>query len=182
MNQDVTDTGNYVNPLNPSAGFFPYSAVSKADWANQFYGEYTVGKLRIDSEYRRFLHDQIVNGGTVETITDVRGWYVSGAYRLTKRLAFGSYYSHYSITSVAGGLLAFMVPTETDTNLPANHIDDRAVSMRIDLNRFWNAKVEGHFMDGYGNSTYPDGFYPQLNTQGFKTDTNALVLKTSVSF
>jgi hypothetical protein len=37
-------------------------------------------------------------------------------------------------------------------------------------------------MDGYGNGNYPDGFYPQVNAQGFKPNTNALVLKTSVNF
>jgi hypothetical protein len=43
-------------------------------------------------------------------------------------------------------------------------------------------KVEGHFMEGYGNSEYPDGFYPQVNINEFKPNTNALVLKTSFSF
>jgi hypothetical protein len=52
----------------------------------------------------------------------------------------------------------------------------------VNLNRFWNVKVEGHFMDGYGSSTYPDGFYPQVNPQGFKPNTDALVVKTGVSF
>ena len=25
-------------------------------------------------------------------------------------------------------------------------------------------------MDGVGNSTFPDGFYPQVNPQGFNSD------------
>lgn len=87
MNEDVTDKGTAVN-LGPGA--FPFSAVSRADWTNQFYGEYRVGKLRIDSEYRRFVHDQIINDGAIRTISDVRGWYVSGAYRITKRIELGS--------------------------------------------------------------------------------------------
>jgi hypothetical protein len=37
-------------------------------------------------------------------------------------------------------------------------------------------------MDGYGVSTFPNGFYPQVNLMGFKPNTNALVLKTSVNF
>jgi hypothetical protein len=53
---------------------------------------------------------------------------------------------------------------------------------RIELKKFWNAKIEGHFMDGYGSSIYPDGFYPQVNPAGFRPNTNALVLKTSVNF
>jgi hypothetical protein len=155
----------------------------KAGWTNQFYGQYTVGKLRVESEYRRQLHDQFSQSLDVETIIDVRGWYLSGSYRLMKRLAVGSYYSRYSITTVSGGgPLAADYPEQTDTSLPANHIYDKVVTARVDLNKFWNVKLEGHFMDGYGASLYPDGFYPQLNPNGFKPNTDALVLKTSVNF
>jgi hypothetical protein len=86
IDQDVAGKGTFINPLNPGAGFAPYSDRPETDWTNQYYGEYIVGKLRIDSEYRRFLHAQVVNGGILETTTDVRGWYVSGAYRMAKRL------------------------------------------------------------------------------------------------
>jgi len=182
MNEDLTDRARFINPLNPGAGFVPYSAVSKADWTNQFYGEYTVGKLRIDSEYRRFVHDEVVNRVLLETITDARGWYVSGTYRVMKRLALGSYYSRYSITRVSGGPEAPFIPDQTDTSLPANHIYDKVITARVDLKRFWNVKVESHFMNGYGDSTYPDGFYPQVNRQGFMPNTNALVVKTGVNF
>jgi hypothetical protein len=177
LNEDI-----YSKATPKSAGSSVSIEESKADWTNQFYGEYTVGKLRIDSEYRRFFHDGIVDHGAIEAITDVRGWYVSGAYRVMKRLALGSYYSRYSITSVSGGPLGFEIPEETDTSLPANHIYDKVVSARVDLNKFWNAKVEGHFMNGYGASSFPDGFYPQVNPLGFKPNTIALVLKTSLSF
>jgi len=181
-NQDTAAGVTSVNPSHREAGPVSYSAVSKADWTNQFYGEYTVGKLRIDSEYRRFFHDGLAFGGALETITDVRGWYASGAYRVMKRLSVGSYYSRYSVTSVSGGPLAAVLPQETDTSLPASHIYDKVISARVDLNKFWNVKVEGHFMNGYGSSTYPDGFYPQVNPKGFNPDTNALVLKTSLNF
>ena len=182
LNQDVSGQATFVDPINPGGGFVPYSDASKSDWANQFYAEYAVGKLRIDSEYRRFLHDQIVNGGILETIDDVRGWYISGAYRVVKRVALGSYYSRYSITTASGGPLAALFPDQTDTSLPANHVYDKVITARIDLNKFWNAKLEGHFMNGYGSSIYPDGFYPQVNPQGFKPNTNALVVKTSLDF
>jgi len=183
MNEDLTDKGS---ANLPGVGSFQYTAVTRADWTNQFYGSYTVKKLRIDSEYRRFVHDQVINGGAIRTVSDVRGWYVSGSYRLTKRLALGSYYSRYAITSVSGGPLASSLasafPQQTDTSLPPNHIYDKVVTARVDLNRYWNVKVEGHFMNGYGDSSYPEGFYPQVNPTGFHPDTNALVLKTSVNF
>jgi hypothetical protein len=179
VDEDLNDKGT---TFVQGVGLVPYSEVSKSDWTNQFYGEYTVGKLRLDSEYRRFLHDGDVNRGAIETVTDVRGWYVSGAYRMVKRLELGSYYSRYSVTSVAGGPLAAVFSDQLDTSLPRNHVYDKVITARLDLNKFWNVKIEGHFMNGYGYSTYPDGFYPQLNPQGFKPNTDALVVKTSFSF
>ncbi len=182
MNEDITGKGTAVNPFNPLGGVVPYFEYSKADWTNQLYSQYSVRKLRIDSEYRRYVRNQIIFNGASGNLTDVRGWYVSGAYRVTKRLELGSYYSRYTITSVYGGALAAIAPNDTDTSLPANHIYDKVITAGVDLKRFWNAKVEGHFMNGYGASTYPDGFYPQVNPQGFKPDTNALVVKTSLYF
>ncbi len=181
-NQDTAAKVKSVNPLHPTAGPVAYTAVSKADWTNQFYGEYRRGKLQIDSEYRRLFHNGVAFGDALNTLTDVRGWYVSGTYRVMKRLAVGSYYSRYTITSVSGGVLAAVLPDQTDTSLPANHIYDKVISARVDLNKFWNVKLEGHFMDGYGVSTYPDGFYPQVNPPGFKPNTRALVVKTSFNF
>jgi hypothetical protein len=183
LDQDTMGKGTSVNPSNPTGGYIPYSEHSKADWTNQFYGGYTVGKLRIDSEYRRYVRDQSIFGGASGDFVDVRAWYVSGAYRILKRLQVGSYYSRYAITELVSGVLAAEgVPPQTDTSLPRNHIYDKVVTGRVDLNRFWNLKVEGHFMNGFGMADYPDGFYPQQNPQGFKPDTNALVVKTSFNF
>jgi len=185
MNEDLTGKATLVERTGSGTAFVPESERSRADWTNQFYGEYTVGKLRIDSEYRRFLHDEqftVLDHVVLETTTDVRGWYVSGAYRVMKRLALGSYYSHYSVTSVAGGPYAALFPNQTDTSLPANHIYDKVITARVDLKKFWNVKVEGHFMNGYGASTYPDGFYPQVNPRDFKPNTSALVVKTGINF
>jgi hypothetical protein len=185
MNEDITGQATAKNPSSLGPAYFPESDHSKADWTNQFYGKYTVGKLRIDSEYRRFLNNAYYSSfGSVAltNITDVRGWYVSGTYRVMKRLALGSYYSRYAITSVTGGPQGAYVPSQTDTSLPPNHIYDKVITARVDLKRFWNLKVEGHFMNGYGFSTFPDGFYPEVNPQGFKPNTNVLVVKTEVNF
>jgi hypothetical protein len=183
LDQDTTGKGTSVSPLNPAGGRIFYSEASKADWTNQFYGEYRAGRLRVDSEYRRYWRAQAVFSGAATNSTDVRGWYVSGAYRIIKAVEIGSYYSRYTITSVFDGVLAAAgFPEQTDTSLPANHIYDKVITGRIDLNKFWNVKLEGHFMNGYGSSTYPDGFYPQVNARGFKPNTNALVVRTSFSF
>jgi hypothetical protein len=182
MNEEITAKGSVVDPLNPGAGLVPYSEFSKADWTNQFYGEYTKGRLRIDSEYRRYWRNQEISDSTSESFADMRGWYVSGAYRICKRLQIGSYYSRYTITNVVTGALSAFYPPATDTNLPANHIYDKVVTARVDLTKFWNVKVEGHFMNGYGSGPYPNGFYTQVNPQGFMPNTNALVVKTGVNF
>jgi hypothetical protein len=185
MNENITGQATAKNPSGLGPAFFPETDRSKADWTNQFYGNYAVGKLRIDSEYRRFLHNAYYTAlGRVALTneTDVRGWYVSATYRVMKRLALGSYYSRYAVTSVSGGPEAAYAPDQTDIGLPGNHVYDKVITGRVDLNRFWNVKVEGHFMDGYGFSTFPDGFYPEVNPQGFKPNTNALVIKTGFNF
>jgi hypothetical protein len=58
----------------------------------------------------------------------------------------------------------------------------KVVTGRVDLNRFWNVKVEGHFMDGFGFGAYSNGYYPQVNPGGFAANTNALVMKTGFNF
>jgi hypothetical protein len=182
LDEDITGKGVGVSPFNYMAGVQPYYESSKADWANQVYGEYARGKLQIDAEYRRYWRNQQVFNGTSQDLTDVRGWYVSAAYRISKRFQVGSYYSRYTVTNVTGGLLSAIATPATDTSLPMNHDYDKVVAGRVDLNRFWNVKVEGHFMNGYGDAPYPNGFYPQVNPQGFKPNTNALVIKTGVNF
>lgn len=182
LDEDTSGKGISLSPTNPAGGNIPYSERSKSDWMNQFYGEYTKSKLRVDAEYRRYWRDQVLFTGSAENLDDVRGWYVLGSYRVTKRLAVGSYYSHYTVTALFRGILSAVAPDQTDTALPANHVYDKVVSGRFDFNRYWNAKIEGHFMTGYGNASYPEGFYAQVNPRGFAPDTNALVVKTSFSF
>jgi len=181
MNQDITGKGSFINLMNPSAGLLPYETSTRAMWANQFYGEYGWGKLRLDAEYRRcYSKAPYLPGSPVEM--DGKAWYVSGGYRIQKHLEMGSYYSHYTLTYMSEGQAALISPPQTDTSLPQNHVYDKVVAARVDLNRFVYVKVEGHFMDGYGIGPYPDGFYPQQNLQGFKPNTNALVLKTGFHF
>jgi len=182
LNQHIDFKGSMVNPADPTGPLLPFASFSKPEWTNQFYGEYAVGRLRLDSEYRSYFRDYVIRNLASGNVADVRGWYLSGAYRIVKRLEVGSYYSRYAITSVWSGPMAQVFPSQTDTSLPANHIYDKVITGRVDMTRFWSAKVEGHLMNGYGNSTYPNGFYPQVNPNGFKANTNALVLKTGFNF
>jgi hypothetical protein len=169
MNEYITGRG--------SANFFgisgPYEEHSINDWTNQYYGQYTRGRLEIDSEYRRYWRDQRILSGLLEVGTDVRGMYVSGSYRPAKWFQAGSYYSRYSIN----------IPVGSVGGVPEGHTYDKVVSGRFDINRFFNVKIEGHFMDGIGvPGMYPDGFYAANNPQGLKPDTKALVVKTGFNF
>jgi hypothetical protein len=182
INQHISAHGTYLDYFNASNGIVPYFESSKADWSNQFFAEYKRGRLTVNGEYRRYVHDQIILNNTSEDLSDVRGWYISGTYRLTKKLSAGTYYSRYTVADTFGGALAQTTPNWTDTSQPANHIYDKTVSARFDVNRFWNLKLEGHFMDGFANTGYPSGFYPKNNVNGFERNTNALVIKSSFHF
>ena len=63
-----------------------------------------------------------------------------------------------------------------------NHIRDNAIAARVDLNKFWHVKVEGHFIDGNGNISYARGFYLRSNPTGFEPTTRMLVIRTGVTF
>lgn len=139
--------------------------------------ERSIGNLRLDAEYRRYWRNQLAFNGLWDVKADTRGWYVSAAYRLTKRLEVGSYYSRYSCMYQRG----FLAPS-LDTTLPDHHLYDKVVTARFDLTRYWNVKVEGHFMDGYGSSQSPIGFYPAVNPAGLLPTTNLLLVKTGFSF
>jgi hypothetical protein len=166
LDEDIDGYGT-TTLFGPS---LPYHEGSKSDWTNQYYGRYTHGKLQIDSEYRRYWRDHELYTFESRIQTDVRGWYVAGAYRVAKRLQLGSYYSRYSL---------FSPPILGLNGAQSGHVYDRVVTGRVDLNRSWNIKIEGHFMDGYGvPGYYPDGFYNVDNPQGLKPNTSALVVKT----
>jgi hypothetical protein len=101
--------------------------------------------------------------------------YVSGSYRFTKWFQLGSYYSRFTLNQPVN-----TTPRQGETS---GHIYDRVVTGRFDLNRLFNVKLEGHFMDGYGvPDQYPSGFYGQTNPNGFRPNTNALVVKIGFKF
>jgi hypothetical protein len=154
-----------------AAGGVPFSFKTKRNHTTVFYYEYSVGKLRLAGEYQRNLQTIAISKLPLpDNNTDSRGWYVSGAYRLIKRLEVGTYYSQ-------------SVPMwSAARTLPSDYIYDHAVTARVDLTRFWTVKVEGHFMDGYGSPYSLRGFYLQDNPQGLKPSTNMLLIRTGFNF
>ena len=143
------------------------------DNTTAYYAEYKTDKLTLDGEYRREITAGTEGVGPLPPASfslDARGWYVSAAYRIWKRLELGAYDSQF-------------VPLWGEAHSPAdNHIYDRVVAAKFDVTRFWDVKLEGHFIDGYGSPYSFRGFYPQDNPTGFKPTTDMLVIRTGVFF
>jgi len=171
QNEQITGVGKYAGA--------PYTERSRHDWTNQFYGQYTANRWHAESEYKRYYRDQIILVGTPGALDigqDVRGWYVAGGFTVNKWLEGGSYFSHYRDT-FGGSLVHEIVYKDAATKDL-----DKVVTGKFTINRYTTVKVEGHFMDGAPNEFYPAGFYIQENPKGFANNTNALVIRTGLSF
>jgi hypothetical protein len=184
--QDVNGKGTMYN-----WGFLgipdgsPFREGTVRDYTNQFYVQYQRHKMRIDGEYRRYWrnHSLFFNGSTTpfDIAADSRSWYIAGAYRINKRLELGAYHSRYYADWNQNH--DFRVETYTGPgDPPDNHIFDWTVTARVDLARYWNVKVEGHFMDGYGSPDSVHGFYQPQNPSGFQRTTNLLIVRTGFNF
>jgi hypothetical protein len=164
--------------LGPSP--VPLSYSTTIDRAMVVYGEYTAGRFHGDAEYR----DQTRRAEITAEVpgrpvvlrpgSDEPAWFASGAYRLSKWVETGGYYSHYHVTLIN--------PVMPVTGPGRDHIHDKVATVRFDLARFWDVKIEGHFIDGVGAPGHAHGFYPQDNPQGLQPTTRMLVLRTSWNF
>jgi len=187
----VSYEGNHVRntgTLNPSIALggpnevIPYWEQSRSQFAKTIYGDYTYKNLRIDSEYKYFWRDFTIFNGGFQALTGTHGWYQSAAYRVNRWFEFGGYYSHFDLGWIVTAPGQFDAASVSD---PSRHLYDKVITARFDLKQHWYAKVEGHFMDGNAagnNPQYPNGFYTQVNPQGIKPNTNALVVRTGFSF
>lgn len=144
-----------------------------------FSAQYLRGPLRLEWEYSRLTSVSTIRRPfgdygppSVAFSYDSRGQYAAFAYRISKKLELGTYHSRFYPNSdkkiSVYGLYA--QPYE-------RHIFDQTFTARIDVRNHWDLKVEGHFMDGYGDAATSRGFYPQDNPQGLKPKTNMLVIR-----
>jgi len=168
LNEEITGQGTLAGSS--------YAEHSKHDWTNQFFGQYSANRWHAESEYRRYLRDQIIFNGSFEDINDVRGWYVAGGFRVNTWFECGSYYSHYRDfpSGIHPGPIVLPDAERRDF--------DKVVTGKFTINRFATIKVEGHFMNGHANTPYPNGFYTLVNPDGFKNTTNAIIVRTGFSF
>jgi hypothetical protein len=148
-----------------------FTATSSPARRQAAYADYQASRLRVSGEWRHELSDTVlVPAVYARNVVRSHSSFAAASYRLFEKLEVGSYYSHY------------LYDTTLPSSNPDNHIYDTAVSGRVDLNRFWNVKVEGHFIDGNGSPTLARGFYRRDNTAGFNAKTHMLVIRTGVNF
>ena len=140
------------------------------------YGDYSRGKWEFSAEYRNtddFDDIEFIGFGlpVMHYNQSTESWFASAAYRVNSKLQVGVYHSNFHVDNPAN-------PADT----ASNHIYDEVGTARYDFNPFWDLKVEGHFMDGYGDIYSAQGFYTRWNPDGFKPRTDMLVLRTSFNF
>jgi len=166
--------GHYAPPA-PYSGTYQLSPAP--DYIIDGYGDFRHGPWHFNGEFRREysplkLTSSIFPGLVVLYRGETnKAWFLSVAYRLSKWLEMGTYHSR------------FLVDFPDNPNDPyANHVYDQTVTARFDLRRWWNFKIEGHFIDGYGDVFSAHGFYLRSNPNGLKPTTNMLVLRSGVNF
>jgi hypothetical protein len=155
----------------------PYNLKTNADVETQkfnttaFYAQYAAGKFHFDAEVRKAwaVRTGEISGpihANMVVTADSRMGYVSGAYRINKLIEVGAYHSRY------------YTDWAKDISTPSGHMYDNVIAARLDLRRYLDLKLEGHFMDGYGDaSASPRAFYPSDNPQGLKPKTNLFVMR-----
>lgn len=164
LQEDLTARGRYV------ASQARFTLKDDKDHTLGYYGQYTLGNLRIDGEYRRQLRHWYSWTGDVQpriaNSKDSRFGYLSAAYRVTKRFEVGTYHSRFYYTWAA------------PRGLPRNHIFDQVLTARVDLSSHVDFKVEGHFIDGAVSSNITNrGFYAADHRNGIAPSTRLFVMR-----
>jgi len=164
VSQTVNSEHVSIAPVFVTGVFGPYRTTA-------YYADYTHDRWHFDGEFRsdvRFGDERIGGVSVLKGPSGDDAGFAAVAYRLNKWLEFGTYNSRYYYHGVS---LTLSGPA-------ANHVFDQAVSARFDLTKFCNFKIEGHFMNGYGDpSLSPRGFYTRSNPNSLQPDTNMLLLR-----
>lgn len=144
-----------------SAGDAPHAP----DDSRQFYifsAEYSIGDAVMSGEYLCPADSRAPEG-----------YYFGAAYRLKDRYEFGAYYSVYYAHS-----------RDKDGKKREHHggkdysawQKEWVASVRVDLNKYWTIKAEGHLIDGTAQILSQD------NSEGTKRDSYLFALKTTYHF
>jgi hypothetical protein len=135
-----------------------------------FYGDFQRGRFRTYSELWYSDTDSRFSGIPVAPLVQRnRSWYVAASYRVHPKVELGGYYTDFRVDRRRG--------------FAANNgIRGPVVSARFDLTKYWNVKVENHFIDGFADPLSSRTFYPSSNPQGLKPRTNVFLLRTGFAF
>ena len=147
---DLKDGGRFREPL--------------AYWPTG-YAQYDYKRFSASYQYMKLVqYAGLTPAGQLESISssDARAWFAMASYRVTKKLQAGAYYTRYKDASA-------------DPSDPENYFRDWVVAGRYEINSYFYAKVEGHFIDG-------QGFYGFNNPNGLTPQTKLLVSKIGFSF
>jgi hypothetical protein len=155
-------------------GNLGYIAQSAPHHITAAYADYIRGNWHLAGEYRRDFNTIVVTEPGTSIIADgsYNAGFVSLSYRINKHLELGTYHSRFVVDT----------PLTADSPSAQKHIFDGAATARVDIARYWNVKVEGHFLNGYGDVFSAHGFYSGSNPDGLKPRTNLLVIRTGWNF
>jgi hypothetical protein len=167
-NQRQLINGNLVQEYDA-----PFTYVTSPGHQTAVYADYVRGKLHFSGEFRRDRENGLTTyfGQTNSLNESTEGFFVALAYRLTSRLEVGAYNSRF-----------FVDNPQNPSDPNAHHIFDQVATARFDIKRWWSVKLEGHFINGYGDVYSAHGFYLRSNPEGLKPTTNMLVIRTAFNF
>lgn len=151
-----------------SLGNLPATTSAEPQRLTAAYGDYSRGHWHFSGEYRknRNIIRVVIPAAHVISYSNLgdQGFFLTAAYRVTKFLELGTYDSRYYVDAARNPSPA------------ANHLFDQVVTARVDITKWWNVKVEGHFMDGYGDTYSSHGFYLRDNASP-QPKTDMLVIR-----
>ena len=132
------------------------------------------GKLDLAAEGKHEPHWVANNGIPILPGGSPRNaWYVMGAYRVTRKLTAGSYFSRVWGTSFAETLRwAYYDPSK-----PEFYSNDTVVNARYDVDRHIYLKLEGHYIDGDLGA-----FFPATNPNGLQKVTRLGIARFGFTF
>jgi hypothetical protein len=136
---------NQVFVLPPPTGNIPFvfEIDNLENWVYSI--AYTWKNLTLVAEYMRTDMDQNLDAGVFGRFSDSwnpYGWYAGATYRFTEWLELGGYYSEYKSKKPDMGLPDYF-----------DYSKDVALTVRFDINAYWNLKLEAHNVEGaYGLS------------------------------
>jgi hypothetical protein len=149
-------------------GGSPLAVTSHPEHLTSGYADYARGKWHFNGEYRRDynMEKYIFLGYPSGSNQSTKAFFVTAAYRVSKRLEIGTYQSRYYVDF-----------PQNPANTASNHIFDQVVTARFDITKWWNVKIEEHFMNGYGDTYSAHGFYSGDNPAGLKPTTDMFVIR-----